>query len=1098
MLEFFMHSATIRPGSAIRQYLGIAICLTLLFASRIQGQDITGNLYGIVQDQTHAVIPHASLTAVDQERGLTRHATSNDQGEFVLSQLPVGRYKLTVTAPSFETSVRNDIAIDAGRETHLDVGMVPGSVNATVTVDVDNAGVDTRSATIGTLIDNVSLQELPLDGNNIVSLAALLPGVTSVTAPPSFTGDHSGPTFSASGSRVTQNLFLFDGVLYNNLYRNTGLNYPPRDAIQEIQVLTNNYSAEYGRNAGSVFQVVTKSGSNTFHGSVYENAKNTAFNASNYATKTVLPLIQNQFGGTVGGPILKNKFFFEAGYQGFRYITTSTTGSPVFTNSVYLGASRPAQFIDANTNAVIYGAVYDPKTGTQFASTTLNGVSGSVVPYTRFDPTAVAIINAFGLTNANGVYSTTVKLPQSNDLGLIRADYRAGRHSIDFRYYVLDSAATNANGNIFQYGPTSTDAKSMLSSATDTAILSPTMINVFHAGYKRFVTYILPEDPRSLSSFGANFPQIGPGSLPYIVVSSAFTLSSANNIYNQFINQNAELNDSVTWSHGTHTVKAGVSYLYLQFLNRTWNESQGLFYFTGQESIRPGTTSVGSGNPLADFLLGAPSTLTVASPEGESSGIQHEIFAYVQDQWRATRSLTLNFGLRYELPSPWTQQQGRGSTFVYGQQSTKFPNAPTGLVFAGDKGIPAGIVPTDVHNFAPRFGFAWSPLTSGKLSVRGGYGIVFDAINADVMFVSQPYRATYNIASPYSFTDPLRGQPPLPTTLNLQNPTFVGLQSLSFEDANMRSPYVEQTNFGFQLQLPQHLIAELNYVGKFGHKLVLPYTYNPALYAPGATITNQDSRRRIQGFGDLEDFATVGWSNYNGLQAGLTRRMNSLTINTSYTWSRSLDPGSLSNVEGGYLPTPFDLRSNYGPSDFNATQVLSIGYVMHLPALRSHNLLLRETLGGWVYSGIFSALTGSPANVLLGSDAALSTTPNQRPQVTGSWRLPSNRSLQAKLTEFFNAAAFSSPATGTYGNASRNLIIGPGQINNSMGVSKGFALPWLREGARLDFRCDAFGIFNTPNMGQLSASGLTYGSGLGHDYSTYGERTLQLSLHLGF
>jgi hypothetical protein len=1078
-------------------HFGCALFL-LVASSTAFAQDITGNLYGNIQDASHALIPHSKITIIDREHGSTRTVESDAQGGYLASQLPVGKYQVTVTVAGFEKSVRNNVTVNAGANTHLDVVMVAGSVSDSVTVNVEDNTVDTRGYTVGTLIDNVSLQELPLDGNNIIGLAALLPGVTSVTAPPSFTGDHSGPTFSASGSRVTQNLFLFDGVLYNNLYRNTGLNYPPRDAVQEVQVLTNNYSAEYGRNSGSVFQVVTKSGSNQFHLALWENAKNAAFNATNWALRTVQPLVQNQFGGTVSGPILKNKFFYEATYQGFRLINTSTTGSPIFVSAPYITSSRPAEYINETTDANIYGQIYDPKTGNAFPTKVVNGSTASVIPYSRFDPTAVALIKAFNLSVANGVATTTIKLPQKNDLGIIRADYRFARHDVDFRYYVLDSTAVTGSGTIFNYEAQNSDAHSMLSSATDTWVLSPNMINVAHAGYKRFVTYILPSDTRSLADFGANVPTIGPPALPYISVSSAFLLSSGNTVYNQFVNQNAEINDSITYTHGTHTFKAGLTYLHLQFLERSFNSSQGLFTFSGQESVKPGTTAIGAGNPLADFLLGAPAQFTIASPQLEDSGIENVMFAYVQDQWRVTPSLTLNIGLRYELPFPWTAQKGYGGTFSYGQQSTVFPNAPAGLVFVGDKGVPPGVVPTDANNFAPRFGFAWSPLRSGKLSVRGGYGIAFDAINANVLFVGQPFRYTYNIGSPYSFTDPLHGQPPVPTTINLNNPTFLGLPTVSFADPNLRSPYIEQMNFGFQYALPLKAVFEANYVSKIGHKLVLPYTYNPALYGPGATLANQDSRRRIQGFGDLEDFSTRGWSNYNALQVGITRRVNSFTLNAAYTWSRSLDVGSASDVEGGYLPTPFHLRDNYGPSDFNATHVLSVGYVVKLPTLRKHNQFLQQVFGSWLYSGIYGIRSGSPVNVTIGADNALSTTPNQRPNVSGDWRLSTSRSRSDRMLHYFNPDAFSYPTIGTYGNASRNLVTGPTFYTNNMALSKGFPIPKMRPGTRLEFRCDAFGVFNTPNFGAFNSTALQLGSSLGRIYSTTSERTLQLSLHLNY
>jgi len=1065
----------------------LAAVLFAVFPSISLAQDITGALYGSVTDASGALVPNAKVNVVNVDRGLTRTTTTDSRGEYNLPQLPIGAYQVTVIAATFETYVEDNVVIDSSQTTRADAKLVPGKVSTVVTIESVDAGLDTRSATIGSLIDNTSVQELPIDGNNIVNLTGLLPGITSINAPASFTGDRSGPTYSASGSRVAQNLFLLDGVIYNNLFRNTGNAYPPRQAIAEIQVLLNNYGPEYGRNAGSIFSAITKSGTNVYHGAFWEIAKNTAFNAKNYLTgKLANKLIQNQFGATFGGPILKDRLFFFATYQGFRLAEDASSSIKVLTS---------AEFTNATTNAVFTSTVYDPTTGLPFPANT--------IPYARFDPTAVAMIQAFGLSTSNGELATIAPTPQHYDLGLMRADLNLGRQTIDARYYQIDSYSAANSGNLYTYDRQFVFAPSTLSSITDTFVVKPNLLNVARAAYRRSDILTTPSDTRTLSTFGANFPVFGPPTLPFISLTSLFTLSNTSNTLETEVNENVELDDSLNWTRGPHNIKLGGDYLRLQYENITGANTQGDFYFTGAATGHVTTvgtsTSTYVGPSAADFLLGLPSTETVASPVLNQSGIQHELFLYGGDEWRALANVTVSYGIRYELPFNWYQPKNQWGTFEQGVQSRVITTAPVGLVFPGDPGIGRGIVKTDYNNIGPRFGVSWDPFKRGAFVVRGGAGVFFDAINSDIIQnTGQPYQYSYTFSNVYSFTNPLKGQPAIPTSVNLTNPQFIGLPTLKFPDGKLASPYVMQFNFGYQEQLPKRIYYEVDYVSRLSRKLFIPYTYNPALYAPGATTANTDSRRIIQGFGDLEDLATIGTANYNALQVRLTRRMHNITVNGSYAWQHSLDTGSVYNTEAGYEPHPFNQSLDYGPSDFNSDQALSVGYVVNLPTFSTRNLFIRETLGSWSWSGVYNAISGLPLNITLGSDVALSTVPDQRPTYLTNPNLSPSRGIRAQIAEFFNNSAFGTPNTGSLGNVARNSVRGPAQYTNNMAAQKGFHIPAPREGVMLLFKCEAFGVFNTPNLKPPTGSNLEVGPSLGEISNTTGERQLQLQLMLTY
>ncbi|WP_176441599.1 TonB-dependent receptor [Granulicella rosea] len=1147
----------------------------------------TGSVFGSVQDKSGAIVRNATITITDSVHGVTRTTTTSASGEFQLPSLPIGDYILTVSAPTFQTEVITDLKLDADQNIKELVKMSSGAATDTVTVvDESGSAIDAKSATLGTLIDQKMIEDLPIDGHNVVALSALLPGVVDVNAPSTFTGDTKGPTYSASGSRNTQNLMLFDGLMWNNLFYNTGINYPSPNALQEVSVQLNNYKAQYGRNAGSVFNVITKSGTNTFHGAVWDYMQNQMFNASDYITDINPKDNIHQWGFTVGGPILKDKLYFFGAFQDLvgRLQTTASALTPGYAERGLLSdgvTPRPCSsagafpghaagcasfFTDTAvvSNGVLVGgkfinplevagtsgsqaqpsdainminAAYAQAGGTgsspclnlltqaaNFASNNPYAGTGKVqptylplaeVPNECLNPVMSAIFKTFvPVPGSNGSAVTTSPAPTGDKNILARLDYNpAPQHRFDIRYNFIHSNAlgpqgvSSASQGVAGYAILNKQAYSNFGNVGWVWVVSPTIVNELRVGYKRFESTQYPQDTRTLntcvpgSMFCGNFVETGQPTLPAFNFSNGFALGASNQGYQDAINENVEMSESLTYSRGAHTFKLGYNFLRLQYLNR--QDYPGLLGFS----------STFTGLSVADGLIGLVNTVD-AQNRLIQGGIQHNDFFYLQDDWRLTSKMTLNLGIRYELPFQWFEPHGQSATFKPGLQSTVFPQAPGGLGFPGDKGVLPSLVPTDFNGFAPRVGFAYDTTGSGKLLVRGGFGIFFDAVNANVIGVGEPYNfKLHKILPPGGASVPLAtygangGVLTLPAAFDPKNPVFVAPYSIFFPDPNFRTPYVLAANFGFQYHVPRGGVFEANYVGKFARKLTVPldlnpsisdcsggyYQSNPNLYCsplylgangqpvnPNGTASSSASSTQARvryapfnyGGQGIVDILSVGTANYNALQVQYTQRGGKLlTILSSYTYSRSIDIQTNAQTTSNSVPNVFNLASDKGPSDSNATHNFTLGWVQRFPKITQGYAPVRALLNNWIYSGQYLAHTGKPYSVTINNDSALDGESNQRAQILPGVNpnLPSNRHRSAKVAQYFNRDAFTYPSIGTFSNQGRNSFVGPGYIMTNMTLGRDFPLARIREGMRLNFRAEAFNVFNTPNLANPSS-----------------------------
>ncbi len=722
----------------------------------------------------------------------------------------------------------------------------------------------------------------------------------------------------------------------------------------------------------------------------------------------------------------------------------------------------------------------DPSTNAPFPN--------NQIPLSRFDPVARNLIapNYMPLPNATGgLLVTTFPEPQNNDQGLFRVDYNAGRHTLETRYNYNYAAQIMTAGQVPTYLPLNETMSVHSAEIADTFVIRPNLINQLHFTFNRVVPIITNLNPIDLADLGGTFPLFGPKIPPSIAITSRITLGNGSTVNTLTVNQSFQGDESVNWTSGGHSVKAGVGALHLDYLNRSLFETMGDFTFSG----------IITGNAAADFLLGKAQTMIVASPVLEQAGIQTNIYSYVQDDWKIKPRLTLNLGLRYELPLPWVHPENEWGTLHVGQQSQVIPAAPVGMVFPGDPNTPRGLVPTRDHNFAPRFGFAWDPFGDGRTSIRGAYGIFFETINSDIIQnTGQPYRYTFTINEPDSLANPLLGQPPIPLVLNVKNPVFIGLQQIFYPDPTLRSPYVQQFNLNVQREIVRNLEVQVGYFGKLGHNLELGLSPNPALPAAGATLANENARRILPAFGNNSEISTEANSSYNALQVQVNKRLSqNFSVQGAYTFSRSLDDASAYSL-GAAVPNVMNLHSQWAVSDFYSKHIASFSWIWDLPRLSGYNPVLRLVAGGWQLNGLVSLRTGTPINVLTGADNALTGNPSQRPEVLGNPVLPSGRSHAAEAQEWFNPAMFAAPTPGTYGDAGRNAMIGPGEAVTNVGLFKTFQLPG-REGLRLQFRSEFFNLLNNVDFLNPNA---TLGASMGRITTTDPARVIQFALKLIF
>ncbi|HEU5232778.1 MAG TPA: TonB-dependent receptor [Terriglobales bacterium] len=1047
----------LNPGNVLRRAAVSCLLLSVTFillSSFAIGQATTGSIYGTVTDPSGAVLAHATVSARNLQTGVIKTVESTDSGDYTFTVLDPGDYEVSITMTGFKSQTQRGVRLDANQSVHVNFALQLGSAEQQVTVEAGTTLVDTRESQIGTTVDEKRIQDLPLNGRNAYDLVQIVPGVTNYQ-PDVATGSRQGAQLSVNAIPTNNTGFYLDGSYDANLWRFGGNLLPNPDALQEFRILTSNFDAEFGRSPGGVVNVITRSGTNSFHGVAYDYLRNDVLNAKNYFDTSVTPLRQNQFGATFGGPIRRDKAFFFLSYQGLRVHTPVIIGSSSLVTPTPAEAqgdfsAMPSKFWPKQPNGTFYSC---------------NGVQG-VICQNLLDPVAQNLLKFVPLADP-----TTGRPPEqssnanlNSDQGMARIDWQlTPSHKLSGTYFESRGTSLNptATGNqILSYAGMQNYEGQYNAVVNDTWLVSSTKVNDLRLFYSlnHYIISNIYGNQHFLPDLGSQAPMGGNyNAVPFFTITGYWAMGTNNGGPNNLPSSSLGAADTFNWSLGRHELKFGGSYIWDKFASTGGAASNGLFTFAG-------TTT---GNALGDFLLGKASSLR------QNNGVffrshSQDPSLFVQDNWRVARRLALNFGLRWECFPMYTGQNDT-ATFVPNMQSTRFPTAPLGLVFSGDPGIPDGIFKTPFNTFAPRFGFAYDVFGNGKTSLRGSYGIfdaAIDQVAVSNNLVQQPYSLTINVSKTPNLVNPYApGVSPFPYNPDPSNAKFTsGATIFGLEPGADNIPYVQEYSLGLQQQLGSSWSAELSYVGNGGRHFNITHDANAAIYAPGASTTTAglNARRPYEPtptkytFGQISQVVFGSNFNYNSMQMTLKHTFsNRFSMLASYVWSKAIAQGPVVN--------DYDLASSRGLSALDIRHNFVVSYIYALPDLHALGDFGTQVLSGWQLNGVTTLHTGSPFNITSGVDSSLDGNTNDRPDTIGDPYAIDNGSRAAKIAHYFNTAAFAKvPAGVPFGNTQYNALIGPDYVNTDLSAFKTFKL--YGERTALQFRAEVFNLFNNVNL----------------------------------
>jgi hypothetical protein len=1019
------------------------LALLLLSVSTAIAQTDKASLRGTLIDPAGAGIGGASVKLINEETGQTRTTTSSNEGEYILASLPPGNYRLEITRTGF-VFFSQPVILRVNQEHRFDVSLVTaGPIVDPVIVTDSLTPLKQDSASLGTVIENRQITGLPLDGRNFFELTLLVPG--AVPAAPGSAGSVRGDfAFSVNGAREDSNNFLLDGVYNVDPKLNTFGVRPPVDAIREFEMLTSTYDATFGRNAGAQVNVVLKSGSNQFHGSAYEFFRNGALDARNYfapADQTAPKYQRNQFGFSLGGPIVKNSTFFFADYEG----TRSREGITRLTNVPTL-RERNGDFSQSGFSPI------DPLTGMPFP--------GGVIPENRQSAIGRRIAALYPLPNRNVPFQNFVSSPTGrdrNDSFDVRLDHSIGERSdLIFRYSFGDRDLFEPfSGPTFSLVPgygTNIPRRSQNIMLGETHVFSPAFVNEARLAFSRVALGVFQENMGTSTNRLVGLPELSNNprdfGLSFITVFGFSPLGDEGNNPQHSTTNTYQFLDTASYARGQHLFKFGVDFRLAQ--QNAFRDVQSRGFITFAPFVQFPTA-----NSLPELLLGMPLFTGGARVDNAQHLRTNSYNFFLNDSWRITPRFTLSAGLRYEYNSPPVDAEDRANIYDPATRS---------LIPVGTNGIPRSGFEADKNNFAPRVGFAWTLGDEGRTVVRGGYGVYYDQsalAPGEALYFNSPY-------FDFNLFFPLQG---LPLTLDNPFPSFFPVplpDSALAIQRDLRTAYMQHWNLNVQQQLGASRVLEVAYVGSKGTKLLSARDINQGQLGPFGFV-----QRPVPQFDDINILESRASSNYHSLQARFQQRLSfGLSVLSSYTYSKSIDDASNFFTSAGDPNFPqdsFNTRAERGRSNFDVRHRLSVSYSYDLPfgknkAYLSNDGWLSNLLGGWQTYGIVTLQTGNPFTVALPREfdnsgtgrSSLGFGANDRPNLIGNPVL-SNRTPE----RWFNTAAFAFPAFGTFGNAGRNILDGPGYQNINASLVKNTA---LSERFNLQLRAELFNLFNHPNF----------------------------------
>jgi hypothetical protein len=1046
---------------------GLALLLFGYGAEQLSAQAI-GSIRGTVVDSSEAVVSGASVVAVNTATTVSRTEVTNQDGIFVFPDLPIGAYQLQISRPGFQTQKRDGIVLLTGQTLDLHISLTVGSETQSVEVTSAAPLIQTASSSIQASVDQKQMQDLPLNGRNPLQLTTLTPG-TALTTTGTEAGQQDNVGLVVNGLRATQNNFQLDGAIYNDRFFDSVPILPNPDALQEFTVQSANYSAEYA-GAGALVQLSTRSGTNSIHGSAYEFLRNTVLNARNYFQQTVPPFKLNQFGGTVGGPIIKDRTFF---FFAAEDLQQRSSPNPI---SIQVPT---AEELSGNFSSLLakHIALFNPATGAPYP--------GNIIP-TAMDTLSAKLAQKYLAPLASnpttGIFNSTSNQNIDSTQYTAKIDHvvSASNHLSGRYFYNQDNFQRPFNAPTGFFAANLFRNQSVI--ITDTQVFSPTFTSTFSASAGRFARTQIPEAPglQSLQDLGQNVPLGSPGEAIFPGIRA--NISGFVDIFSG----GALTQDSTSFDYkasavkvlNAHTISFGGEFEKDRIDADDYSYTPGDNTFNGERTAAPtgatlpsGTTT--SGSALADFYLGLDSQFY--QDNGRKFYLrENRPSLYVQDDWKVSRKLTLNLGVRWDPWLPPNDLNGTLVAFKQGVQSTVAPGAPLGLLFHGDPGITSSIFHNNWKDFSPRVGFAYDVAGQGKTVVRAAYGIFYgfpegllyqrtDAMQPVDLYLSIPAPPTWdNIYEGYPGGTPFpRGHIP---ASDFSSYKFLLPVSGGVLDPDSKVNYTQTYNLTVEQQLGDKMAFSLAYVGNRSNHIMGSRQFNPAVYGPGATVGNENSRRLFHGLGAVELAQSYEYEGFNSLQANVTRReSNGLTLLTNIVWSKTIDNTSSATEGNTGPPDPFNLASGRGPADFDQKirYNLSANYLIpnaHVQGWKN------AIVNGWQVNAIVSLQTGLPFTVLSGTDRSLSGVGNDYADQVGN---PARPSGVSKVKEYFNTASFVPATIGTFGNIGRNSLRGPGYADVDTSIFKNM---FTGDRVSAQFQAEAFNTFNRVNFGNPTNS----------------------------
>jgi len=1053
-----------------------------------------GQINGVITDSSGGVVPGVTVTATEQQTGLSTDTVSGANGRYTFPSLRPAVYEIRAALTGFRTIRRTGLELSAYQNLTVNVALELGELNETISVAGNAANVDITSATISEVVDQTRIVELPLNGRDATKLTTLVAG-TVISSVSTETGKNAPGALrlSSNGSQALSVSFRLDGTSNTDLYEHENLSFPFPEALQEFSIQTSNYSAAQGNSSGAVINAVTRSGTNTFHGGAFGYFRNKAFNARNYFATEPDALDRRQYGGYLGGPVKvpgydgRNRTFFFAGWQGtLLKNTTATTTVFAPTND-----QRNGNF--ATCGAPCNVPIIDPVTRQPFP--------GNQIPVSRFDPASVKLMSYFARVDGTGQHQVSRASAMDFNQVVVKVDHQVTNNDqLSGRYFIdhFDNAAIMTPGDLLSYRIGSPKSRVRTQSGVFSwkKTLSATLLTESHVGFQRMhAGRVTPETP-SLQELGIRLPLYPTTpNLQSISVDGYFAVGA--DAPSDFVRNGVEFNNRTNWAKGKHNIQFGAEGQWYKATIDSEYRVPGTFTFSGSAT----------GNAMADFMLGDMRTFDQGTGEYKDNQNFYSS-AFFQDDYKIHSRVSLNLGLRYEPTKPWHEIVGRIQIFdldAYhaGTRSTLYDNAPPGLFYRGDPGVPEDGTLPDYDNVSFRFGAAWDLTGDGKTSLRGGWGMFYDqhiigrfnngAVN------NPPWSIRISVTEPEGpFSDPYRGRSDFDSIslegVGRRDAPFPTPVSANSYDKEFNTPLTYNYNLTLEREILSGWMARAAYVGSKTTGGQYTISLNPAIYVPGsnATTGTTDARRELQPYGAIQTYVQNGWSQYHAMQLTLNRRFaRGFTINSNYTLS-----DSVGNFGGELIPyfMPQDPELVVGPLDEMRRHRFVTSWVLDIPDVTG-NAVTRAVLNDWQVTGIVQYQSGQPYTITTGNDISRDGIGGDRGKTTGVSMDPPDGSDQ---TVWFNPAAFASGDVGTFGNVGRGAYFGPSTYYFDMGLSKNMRISADKS---VQFRAEFFNIFNQVNFANPNTA-LNNAASFGRITSTHANqgdpRIMQFGLKFQF